>query len=179
MEYTELMTYLLGETETKPEWTIDSDSKADWAVEKVMEAIAERDRLVKIADERIRELQAQKVALAEKADRSTQYLTSKLYDYFQQVQPSSVTKTQTTYKLLSGKLVQKKQQPEYERDEEKLLAWARDFAPAYVQTKESVAWGELKKATALNGETVVLADTGEVVPGVIAKSRPDKFEVVK
>lgn len=179
MEDMNLMEYLLGETEEKPEFLIDNDRKADWAVEKVMEAIAERDRLVAIADQRIKELQEQKIAIAAKADRSTQYLTEKLYAYFLTVEPSSVTKTQTSYKLLSGKLVQKKQQPEYVRDEAAMLAWAREIAPSYIKVTESVAWGELKKATAVNGETVVLAETGEVIPGVIARARDDVFEVSK
>ena len=179
MEDMNLMEYLLGETEEKPAFQIDNDRKADWAVEKVMEAVAERDRLVKIADQRIKELQEQKLAIAAKADRSTQFLTEKLYEYFQTVQPSSVTKTQTSYKLLTGKLVLKKQQPEYVRDEAALVAWAKEIAPSYIKVTESVAWGELKKATAVNGETVVLAETGEVVNGVIARARDDVFEVSK
>jgi hypothetical protein len=60
-----------------------------------------------------------------------------------------------------------------------MLAWAKDNAPAYVQVKESVAWGELKKATETQGDKVIFKDTGEVVPGVVAKERPDVFEVVK
>jgi len=32
--------------------------------------------------------------------------------------------------------------------------------------------------TALDGEAVVLAETGEVVQGIIARARPDVFEVV-
>lgn len=177
MEEMSLMEYLLGETEEKPEFQIDNDRKADWAVEKVMEAIAERDRLVAIADQRIRELQEQKVAISAKADRSTQYLTEKLYAYFLTVSPSSVTKTQTSYKLLTGKLVLKKQQPEYVRDEQAMLAWAKANSPSLVRVEEKINWGDLKKVTALDGETVVLADTGEVIPGVTAVARPDVFEV--
>lgn len=177
MEDMNLMEYLLGETEEKPAFQIDNDRKADWAVEKVMEAVAERDRLVKIADQRIKELQEQKLAIAAKADRSAQFLTEKLYEYFQTVQPSSVTKTQTTYKLLAGKLVKKRQQPEYQRDDAALLDWAKANAPDMVQTKESVTWGELKKLTTLDGEKVVLAETGEIVSGVVAVERPDVFEV--
>lgn len=179
MEETSLMAYLLGETEEKPEFQIDNDNTADWAIEKVMEAIAERDRLVRIADQRIQELEEQKRVLGERADRNTQYLTGKLFDYFQTVSPSSVTKTQTSYKLLTGKLVLKKQQPEYVRDDAAMLAWARKTAPSYIKVTESVAWGELKKVTSLDGKAVVLTDTGEVVQGVVAMERPDVFEVSK
>jgi hypothetical protein len=179
MDTTNLMEYLLEETDDKPEWRIDNDRTADWAIEKVMQAISERDRLIKIADERIKELQEQKREIGEKADRNTQYLTGKLFEYFQVVKPSSITKTRRTYNLLAGKLVLKKQQPEYVRDEQEMVAWAKEHAPEYVQTRESIAWGELKKATALDGETVVMAETGEVIPGVKAFPRDDVFEVTK
>ena len=175
MEDMNLMEFLLGETEEKPAFQIDNDRKADWAVEKVMEAVAERDRLVKIADQRIKELQEQKLAIAAKADRSTRFLTEKLYDYFQTVQPSSVTKTQTSYKLLTGKLVLKKQQPEYVRDEAALLSWAETTAPEYVKIEKKVNWADLKKKADVSGDKLLL--DGEIIPGVTVVERDDVFEV--
>lgn len=160
-------------------WTITNDRTADWAAEKVLWEIAEHDRLLKLADDRIAELQEQKKLITEQAENRTQFFKGKLREYFEQVKPSSVTKTRTTYNLLTGKLVLKKQQPEYVRDETDMLAWAKEFYPQYVQTKESVAWGDLKKATVLVGEMVVMAETGEAVAGVKAVARDDVFEVVK
>jgi tellurite resistance-related uncharacterized protein len=160
-------------------WTITNDRTADWAAEKVLWEIAERDRLLKLADDRIAELQEQKKLIAEQVENRTQFFKGKLREYFEKVKPSNVTKTRVTYNLLTGKLVLKKQQPEYVRDEAMMVAWAKDNAPQYVQTKESIAWGELKKATALVGEMVVMAETGEAVAGVKAVAREDVFEVVK
>ena len=170
---------LLGNEEEAQGFTIDSDNKADWAIEQILTAVAERDRLTRIANDRIAELNKQKADISEKTDRNTQFLTDKLFEYFQTVKPSSITKTQTTFKLLSGKLVQKKQQPEYVRDEAAMIDWARASAPDYIKVEERLNWGDLKKQTTLDGEAVVLADTGEIIPGVVAKARPDVFEVAK
>lgn len=138
---------------------------------------AERDRLIKLADERIKELSDKKKELIDKAADKTSYLTALLRMYFDTIEPKA-TKTQSTYKLLSGKLVLKHQQPEYVLDDAQMVNWAKTAAPAYIKVKESINWTELKKLTVVNGETVVLADTGEVIPGAVAKERDDVFEVV-
>ena len=163
----------------KPErFVIDSDKKADWAIEKIKAERAEFERLRKIALDRIAELNQRVKELQERTDRRTGNLEALLMDYMQTVKPTKQTKTQTQYELLSGKLVLKKQQPEFIRDEAALLDWAKANAPDMVQTKESVTWGELKKLTTLDGEKVVLAETGEIVSGVVAVPREDVFEVV-
>lgn len=170
---------LLDNDSAAQAYTITSDASADWAIEQIMTAQAERDRIIKIANDRIAMLQQQKAQISARCDRNTAFLTDKLREYFATVTPSSVTKTQTTYRLLTGKLVMKKQQPEYVRDEIAMLPWIKSNAPLYVKVAESVNWGELKKATVLDGEHVILAETGEVVPGVVAVARPDVFEVQK
>lgn len=163
----------------KPErFVIDSDKKADWAIEKIKDERAEFERLRKIALDRIAELNQRVKELQERTDRRTGNLEALLVEYFQTVKPTKVTKTQAQYELLSGKLVMKHQQPEYRRDENALLDWAKANAPDMVQTKEIVTWGELKKLTTLDGEKVVLTETGEIVDGVVAVPREDVFEVV-
>jgi tellurite resistance-related uncharacterized protein len=163
----------------KPErFVIDNDKKADWAIEKIKDERAEFERLRKIALDRIAELNQRVEELQARTDRRTGNLKALLMDYMQTVKPTKQTKTQTQYELLSGKLVWKKQQPLYERDETALLSWAKANAPDMVQTKESVTWGDLKKLTTLDGEKVVLAETGEIVDGVVAVPREDVFEVV-
>ena len=168
----------MSEVYTDEFFQIDNDSKADWAIEKIMAENAERDRLIKLADERIKELSDKKKELIDQAADKTSYLTALLRMYFDTIEPKA-TKTQATYKLLSGKLVLKHQQPEYVLDDALMVSWAKTAAPAYIKVKESINWAELKKLTVVNGETVVLADTGEVIPGAVAKERPDVFEVVQ
>ena len=157
-------------------FAIDNDRKADWAIRKIKTERAERDRLVALADEQIRELMEKKKELTERCETRTAHLGTLLRLYFDTVE-TTATKTQASYKLLSGKLVLKRQAPEYQRDETALLDWAKANAPDMVQTKESVTWGDLKKLTTLDGEKVVLAETGEIVSGVVAVPREDVFEV--
>lgn len=160
------------------QFEVTDDRKADWAIEKVLEATAERDRITAIADARIKELQAQKQAIAEKCANATSFLTSKLYGYFQTVTPTE-TKTQKTYKLLSGKLVLKHREPEFVVNQCDATSWAAVSAPAFVKVEKTFTWGAYKKYTTVQGENVVSTETGEVIPGIVAKAREDVFEVVK
>ena len=160
-------------------FTIDSDSKADWAIETILDAEAERDRLIDLANAKIKAINEQKAHVTDKCVTSTSYLKMLLRNYFEGVKPSTATKTQTTYKLLAGKLVLKQQQPEFVRDDKALVEWAEKSAPDFIKVAKSVNWADLKKATTLDGETVVYAETGEVVPGVVAKAREDVFDVTK
>jgi tellurite resistance-related uncharacterized protein len=178
LEYEHVSDGPFDDVNWKPErFVIDNDKKADWAIEKIKAERAEFDRLRKIALDRIAELNQRVKELQERTDRRTGNLEALLVEYFHTVTPAKTTKTQTQYELLSGKLVMKHQQPEFIRDEAALLDWAKANAPDMVQTKESVTWGELKKLTTLDGEKVVLAETGEIVSGVVAIERPDVFEV--
>jgi len=173
-----LLEDLLDEYPAEAFLIIDNDSKANWAVKQIMKGRAETDRLLALADEEIKYLHDRRKALMNRQEAREGYLKALLMGYFERVEPSTTTKTQTTYKLLAGKLVKKRQQPEFQRDEAALLDWAKANAPDMVQTKESVNWGELKKLTTLDGEKVVLAETGEIVSGVVAVPREDVFEVV-
>ena len=160
------------------EYRIEDDQQANWAVKQILKDRADTNRLLALADAEIKALHDQRKSLMERQESREGYLKALLMDYFERVEPSTTTKTQTTYKLLAGKLVKKRQQPEFQRDDAAMVAWAKDNAPAYVQVKESVAWGELKKATETQGDKVIYKDTGEVVPGVVVVERPDVFEVV-
>jgi len=156
-------------------FVIDNDKKADWAIEKIKAERAEFDRLRKIALDRIAELNQRVKELQERTDRRTGNLEALLVDYFHSVTPTKTTKTQTQYELLSGKLVLKKQQPEFIRDEAALLSWAEAAAPEYVKIEKKVSWADLKKKADVSGEDVLYE--GEVIPGIVAKARPDVFEV--
>jgi len=154
---------------------IDSDKKADWAIEKIKAERAEFDRLRKIALDRIAELNQRVKELQERTDRRTGNLEALLVEYFQTVTPTKITKTQTQYELLSGKLVMKKQQPLYERDETALLNWAEATVPELIKVKKEVSWADLKKQADVSGDKLLL--DGEIIPGVTVVERDDVFEV--
>ena len=156
-------------------FTIDSDKKADWAIGKIKEEQENTNRLRLIATSKIAELQSRIKELDERTERRTGNLKAMLMDYMQTVKPTKQTKTQTQYELLSGKLVWKKQQPMYERDEAALLGWAETTAPELVKVKKEVSWADLKKQADVSGDKLLL--DGEIIPGVTVVEREDVFEV--
>lgn len=161
---------------TPEPFTIDNDSKADWAVEKIKAEEAEFKRLEKIYFDRLKEMNEKMKELEDRRDRRTYNLKTLLLAYYYEAGPTKTTKTTATRELISGKLVMKKQQPEYVRDETDMIAWAETTAPDFVRIEKKISWGELKKQVTLSGEDVLYE--GEVVPGVKAYARPDTFEVV-
>lgn len=157
-------------------FTIADDSTAEWALKKILEAKAEKERLINLVKVETARLQAQQEQIEKRYTNSTSYLMSKLYEYFNTVNRKK-TKTQETYQLLSGKLVFKTPKPEANRNEEDLLEWCKNNAPEYVNTKESVAWGELKKNLVFNGDKAIFEATGEVVNGISVAESAGSFDV--
>lgn len=150
-------------------FVIDTDAKAMWALDKIREARADCERWVKWYAE-------QSKAIKEQTDFDTGNLERMLADYFATV-PHKRTKTQESYTLPGGKLVLKKQNPEYKRDDAKVIAWAKaNGFGQYVKTKEELDWAGLKAVTEAFNGTLVTED-GEVVPGIEVVDREEKFVV--
>lgn len=58
-----------------------------------------------------------------------------------------------------------------------LLGYVKEHCPQFVRTKEFVDWDNLKKNLDFDGDNVILADTGEVIPDMKVQTLPDKFSV--
>ena len=166
--------YIAGLMEESGEFRITDDLMADWAVEKINAARAERDRLVSLVQGKMEQLQEMRQLYIVNFEENTSYLRAKLMDYFMTVKTQD-TKTMKKYKLVSGTLVLKRQQPMYERDEAALLAWAETSAPELVKVKKEVSWADLKKQADVSGDKLLL--DGEIIPGVTVVEREDVFEV--
>lgn len=150
-------------------FVIDTDAKAEWALKKIKEARADRDRWIEWYSDKIREI-------TEQTDFDTANLERMLAEYFETV-PHKKTKTQESYKLPGGKLVLKTQNPEYKRDDKTVIEWAKSSGfGQYVKTKEELAWSELKADTAVFDGHIVTED-GEIVPGIEVVNREAKFSV--
>lgn len=161
--------------ETQEGFVIDSDDKAEWALNKIAEEKAETQRMMNVCDTMILRYQQKKEEYEKKSENKTAYLRNQLQTYFNTVEKKK-TKTQETYKLPSGTLKLKYQNPEFIRDEEKLLAWAKANKPDYIKTKESVNWAELKKELMLSNDKLLTKD-GEIVEGVTLEEREPVFEI--
>lgn len=169
--------FLPEEAEQEQEgWTIKSDLEADWALDKIREEQADCRRFEMVVNEKVAQLQAALTKKKDQAERSTEFFTVKLQDYFKTV-PHKATKTQETYSLPSGKLVLKHQKPEFLRDEDTLLKWVEQNSPELVKVKKSTNWEELKKSIIISGNSAITED-GEAIPGIIVQNKPDEFKVV-
>ncbi len=82
-------------------------------------------------------------------------------------------KPKKTIKLPYGKISLKAQQPEFQKNDEELLQYAK--GAGYAKLNWSVEWSELKKAcTVVDGKLV--DENGEIVPGVTVVDRAEKFD---
>ena len=155
-------------------FTIENDKSADWAIKTIAEAEGERDRLIDLANEQINELKERIEELKEKCNQDTAYLKSCLYEYFVKV-PHKNTKTQETYKLLSGSLVFKKPSQKINHDDEKLIEYLD--GTEFVETKKSLKWGEYKKGLTISYGEVIDSETGEVIEACSVEDVPGSFDI--
>ncbi|SKB01148.1 Bacteriophage Mu Gam like protein [Caloramator quimbayensis] len=167
----------LPEEEAKQEgFIVDNDLKADWCIEKIKEAHAEYNRYEMVIKAKIEQLNAALKKAQEKRDSEENFFKYKLYKYFKTVKTKD-TKTQKVYSLPSGKLIEKMQQPEYIKDEEKLLEWAEKNCPENIKIKKSVDWAILKKNIEMINGLAINKNTGEVIEGITIQEREPKFIV--
>ena len=151
------------------DFKVTDDKTADWAITQIHEAEDERDRLINLAEEQIEDLKNRIEDLKAKCDNDTAYLRSLLIEYFNTV-PHKETKTQESYKLLSGTLVYKKPTVKINHDDEKLIEWLSETE--YVETKRTLKWGDYKKNLTVDGEAVIDTETGEVVEACSVEEVP-------
>ena len=150
-------------------FVIDTDAKAEWALKKIKEARADRDRWIEWYSDKIREI-------TEQTDFDTANLERMLAEYFETV-PHKKTKTQESYKLPGGKLVLKTQNPEYNRDDAKIIDWLKKNGQSqFIKVEEKLDWSGLKGATAVFDGHIVTED-GEIIDGVEVINRDAKFVV--
>jgi len=156
---------------------VTDDGKADWCIEKIKEIEAEHDRLIQLAESKITELKNKVVEMEVEKDTKTSYFKGLLREYMSTVETKS-TKTQDTYKLLSGTLKIKRKAPTPIKDDTVLLEWLKlNERYEFIDTIEKPAWGDLKKELTQTDNGFVTAD-GEVVEGVTLKENEDVFEVI-
>lgn len=156
---------------------IDNDKKADWAIAQIKEAEAERDRLITLAEEQIIDLNDRIEELKNKCINDTKYLRSCLAEYFETV-PTKETKTQKTYKLLSGTLIFKKPSVKINHDDDKLIEYLKNNnANDYIKIKESIDWAEFKKNLTIEGDNVIDIDTGEIIEACKVEDVPATFNI--
>lgn len=162
----------------KKTFVIDDDNKADWAIRKIDEEKQEFNRIRELAEEQTARIE-QKVEAAERRfNQRTSYLRSLLGSYFMQV-PHRKTKTQESYRLLSGSLILKLPKIKYVYEESELVEYLKESQMQdYIKMEEKARWGEFKKLLDLSaGAYPIIKDTGEVVDCIRLEETPAEFKV--
>lgn len=164
---TEAIQNTIPETE---EIEVRSTIEAKWQFEQRRKIIADRDELIAYYEDQIAKVKAD-------ADYKIGFIDRALFAFFQTVEHKK-TKTQESWSIPAGKLMLKKQAPEFKRDEKAVIDWLKQTPEGsqYVKTVESLDWANLKKDSTVVGNSIVTAD-GEIIPGVEVIEREDKFVV--
>ena len=167
---------MLDEAIEQTEFKIDTDQKAEWALNIIREEQAEAQRLINVCNSQILYYQSEIKKVQDKLENKTGNLKAMLFDYFQTV-PRKATKTQETYKLPSGTLKLKYPKPEFKRDDSKLVEWLENSSKTdYIKIKKSPDWAALKKTITVVGDKVA-DENGEIVEGVKVVEREPEFTV--
>lgn len=145
------------------------DASAEYLLRRIAEADEQYDRMVAWYKQ-----QAEKAKQIH--DRTVEWATRSLRGYLDLV-PAKQSATQRKYELPGGTLLLKKQQPEYETADEKLVPWLKENGMTdMIKVTEKAKWGDLKKELKLtpDGTEMMTAD-GEVVPGIKVIQRDPVF----
>lgn len=157
---------------------IDDDNKAEWALERIRELTEDSNRLLKIVAAKREELDLQEKQIKDRLDGQTKYLKGLLEGYFRSGLKTKETKTQSSYKLLSGTLVMKKPAWGYLKDEKAIIQGLHDLGKEeYVETVEKLKWADFKKTLVFDNDTVYDPETGMMIDGITAIQEPEHFEV--
>lgn len=169
----------LADTENQ-RFRIQDDNQADWALRKIARARQDMKEAEETAAMEIEKINRWLDGQRDESLRTELFFTVLLQEYYE---PRFMTNPdKKTYKLPSGKVQRRTQQPLFDRDNEALLAWLKQRGMTdYVEVKETPKWGELKQQVQVVGEHVVIKDgplKGEIVDGVEVVHRPPTFRVV-
>lgn len=161
----------------KKEFKIVSDLMAEWAIKKISKATEEYERLVRLANDEIKQINSRMMQEENKYINSTGYLKNKLFEYFCKVAHKE-TKTQETYKLLSGTLVLKKPCKKINKplDQDLLNILHQTGENEFIEMIEKPKWAEYKKTLTITPDGTVVNANGEIV-SIEAIDEPGEFNV--
>jgi len=155
--------------ELEPAFKVEDDQTAEWCMQQIRNAQEEKEKWKAFYDDRY-------AKVCETCDLTITNMNVMLQMYFANV-PHKKTATQENYALPSGKLVMKKQEPEFVRDDEELIAWLKkNGGEKFIKTKEVLDWAGLKKTLNVMGD-VVADEQGQIIPCMKANEREDVFKV--
>ena len=156
--------------EEMEEVAVLDDASAEMVLQQLKQAEDQYDRMKAWYDHQIANLE-------EIRDRTREWAETCLRPYFDMVPHSG--KKILSYDMPGGTLKLTPQEPKYEVIDAEMVPWLKATSPEYVKVKEEAAWGEWKKdhKFTVTADGGIATEDGEIVPGVKATVRPDKFSI--
>ena len=122
-----------------------NDQMAEWALGKIREAKAEREKWEAFYGAKLEQIRKD-------TQNTIDYMTLLLQRYFD-AQERRITKTGIEkYSLPSGELIRKPAGLDYKRDDTALLAWCEAHLPEAVKVTRKAGWAEVKAYIKATGE---------------------------
>jgi hypothetical protein len=173
-----LINEMLEIEENNEGWKIDSDSKAEWTGNKLREETAESQRIINVCNTMINEYKQKIEKEKEKLKQKTSFFEHHLKLYFETVKKTETkAKTKKYYKLPSITLEENKKDPEYVRDDSKIITWLKENNMSdLIKTEEKAKWADLKKKINISGNNAV-DENGEIIPGIEVIHREPEFVI--
>lgn len=151
---------------------IKNDLEADEAIQAIHEAEAHVERMAEWYKKALEQIKEQQ-------DAVIQNELARLEEYFASV-PHHKTDKQESYKLPSGKLIRKAQQPEWQKKEKVVIDWLKSSGNTqYIKVNESLCWEEMKKSVIAKDGKAVDPITQEIIPGIDVIERDPVFTIGK
>ena len=147
-------------------------------IKKLDAELVELKELFKIRGELLnKQYEEKKFGIEQKKSTQEQHLR----ELFEQV-PQSATKTQRKVKLLSGDVVVKKAKVDFEKDVDKLLAWAKENDRHDLINKKEVfsfKWADFKKDLVPTENGIIYVETGEMleIDGLRSIKKTEELEI--
>lgn len=163
-----------------PDVAVLDDASAEMILRQLKQAEDQYDRMKEWYDHQVSNLK-------EIRDRTRAWAEVCLRPYFDMV-PTTGKKI-LSYDMPSGTLKLSKQDPEYKVTDAELVPWLKaNKLDKFVEVKEEAKWGDFKETlkdekkkirtvAAEDGTLQVVTADGEIIPGIKAIPRDDKFSI--
>jgi hypothetical protein len=133
---------------------------------------AERDRLINTCKAMIEEYNIMIQQYEQEKKDEEISLLSEIKGVLAEVEMKD-SKTQLSYKVPSGQIIIKKPEKTIKLNKTYYLD---EIPELFIERKESVKWGELKKTLIINGDSIINQD-GEIIDYCSIETKPEEYKI--
>ena len=169
------------EAQEKERFEVTDESSAEWVLEKLAEKAAERQKVEEQYQKMIARYEKWRADSLEKLDSDEAYFNQLLAPWAAEQLEGTKKKSIT---LPSGRVGFRAGSKAFMLNGEKvastnpsLLEFVKGADSSFIETKESVKWGEYKKTLKVADDGQVVTADGEIVPDMSVEVGPARFYV--